>query len=150
MKTALLIPLILFVFQACTVPKSTQSAAQSASIIWEHYQEWKGTWYRYGGVSKSGVDCSGYIYKTFQECFSCKIPRTTQGQMQLGRQVGRAHLKAGDLIFFKTGRKQHHVGVYIANGKFTHASSSRGVIVSSLDNPYWRKHYLFAKRILTH
>lgn len=113
-----------------------------------HHKAWEGVWYRYGGTSKRGVDCSGYIYVTFKELFKMPVARTTRKQMRLGRRIDRAHLQAGDLIFFKTGYKQYHVGIYMDKGYFTHASSSKGVIRSSLKNPYWKRHYLFAKRIL--
>jgi len=111
--------------------------------------QWRGTPYRYGGLERSGVDCSGFVFRTYRDRFGIVLPRTTIAQTKLGTKVSRKELLPGDLVFFKTGEGEYglHVGIYDSNGKFIHASTSRGVIRSSLDNVYWRKTYWQARRI---
>lgn len=112
------------------------------------YQEWKNTPYRYGGLSRKGVDCSGLVMLFFRDQMNIALPRTTREQVKRGKKIAKGHYKAGDLVFFKTGRNQSHVGIYYKNNMFLHASYSKGVMLSSLDNPYWKKHYWQAMRIL--
>ncbi len=116
---------------------------------------YKGTPYRFGGCSKHGIDCSCYVMKLYERA-GIRIPRTVDAQKRGGKKVGRDDLKFGDLVFFKIGRKwqclwlckkdENHVGLYIGNGRFTHASVSKGVTVSRLDVGYWNERYSVAKR----
>ena len=111
--------------------------------------EWKSVNYRFGGLSKDGIDCSGFVYLTFRDKFDIELPRTTKQQLLSGQTIDdQADLKAGDLVFFKTGIWQRHVGIYLEQKKFLHVSTRKGVIISRLDNPYWRKKYWQAVRIL--
>lgn len=111
--------------------------------------QWHRTPYRYGGLDRNGVDCSGFVYLTFRDRFGIQVPRTTKQQTQLGSEISRNELMAGDLIFFKTGSGLNglHVGIYASNNEFIHASSSKGVIRSSLNNAYWRSAYWQARRL---
>lgn len=109
--------------------------------LYKQYRQWKATPYQYGGLSRDGIDCSGFVYITYKTRFGVKLPRSTSLQAKIGRPIYKHHLKAGDLVFFKTGRSVKHVGIYIEDGKFVHASKSRGVVISRLSNPYWKKHY---------
>ncbi|AWN15185.1 C40 family peptidase [Salinisphaera sp. LB1] len=111
------------------------------------YERWAGTPYRYGGQSRNGVDCSSFVRQTVDRVESYELPRTAVAQAQVGMSVPRRNLKAGDLVFFKTGAVSHHVGIYLGRGRFMHASSSQGVTISRLDNVYWRNHYWQARRI---
>lgn len=113
-----------------------------------HYAQWKGTPYKYNSISEHGIDCSGFMYITFKSQFGIDMPRSTSQQVKLGEPVARSELQIGDLVFFKTGRSGQHVGVYIGNSQFMHASTREGVIISSLDNGYWQKNYWTSKRIL--
>jgi probable lipoprotein NlpC len=113
----------------------------------EQLSEWYRVPNRVGGLSKSGVDCSGFAYLTYREYFGIKLPRTTRQQAQVGVGIGMADLKPGDLVFFRTGIYQRHVGMYTGKGRFIHASTSRGVMESRLDNPYWRRNYWKAVRV---
>lgn len=112
-----------------------------------HYTSWKGIRYRYGGLSRKGVDCSGFTLLTFKEVFGKSLPRTVREQVKKGKKVHRESLQPGDLVFFKTGVFQKHVGIYLEDDLFMHASFSRGVMISRLDNIYWDEHYWQAKRI---
>ncbi len=101
---------------------------------------WEGTPYRYGGTSQSGVDCSGFVGAVYRDVYRKTIPRTTGELEKAAKGVSKKQLKEGDLVFFDIdGKKNAHVGVYLINNKFVHASSSKGVIVSDLNNPYYQK-----------
>jgi len=113
----------------------------------QQYAHWEGTPYRYGGNSRRGVDCSGFIQQVYRGFADRHLPRTTRQQAELGRAVSWSELEPGDLVFFKTGFKQRHAGIYLGNGEFMHASTSRGVILSRLDNPYWADAWWMARRL---
>lgn len=123
------------------------NSAQVRAQLLKQLSEWKGVPYRYGGLSKKGVDCSGFIHLTFAEEFGIRLPRTTQTQSLKGVVVEQSELLPGDLIFFNTGFKQQHIGIYVGKKQFIHASSSRGVMLSRLDNPYWQDAYWHSRRI---
>ncbi len=112
-----------------------------------HYKQWKGVKYKYGGNSKKGIDCSAFVQNTYRDALKIKIPRTTKLQSQVGQEIGMADLQIGDLIFFKTGYKTRHVGIYIGGGEFMHASTKVGVTISSLDNPYYIKQIWKIQRV---
>lgn len=115
--------------------------------ILTQYQKWKGTDYKWGGTSHRGVDCSALMQHLFSDAAHLSLPRTTGEQIHRGVQVEEHRLKAGDLIFFQTGPNRRHVGVYIGNRQFIHASTSQGVTVSTLANDYWHSHFITARRI---
>ena len=111
----------------------------------QHYEGWRGTPYRYGGGSRQGIDCSGFVQLTFRRVLGIELPRTAAQQAQVGRRIAARQLAAGDLLFFDTG--QRHVGIYLANGKFMHASASRGVTTSSMRSPYWARTFRHSRRV---
>lgn len=121
--------------------------ALARDALHAQHREWAGAPYRLGGTSKAGVDCSGFVRQTFAQRFGLELPRTTEAQVQVGDVVERPHLVPGDLVFFQTGFRKLHVGIYVEEGRFLHASTSRGVKLSQLDNPYWREHYWHARRV---
>lgn len=125
-------------------PASADNSIKSA--LYAQYQEWRGTPYHYGGLSKRGIDCSGFVYTTFRDRFDRQLPRTTAGQARVGYAVPRHAVTAGDLVFFRTSTKGRHVGIYIEDGKFLHASTSEGVVLSNLEAHYWSAHYWKAQR----
>lgn len=112
------------------------------------YKEWEGVKYKFGGNSKKGIDCSAFIQKAYKQSLNIKIPRTTLHQSKIGKNIKKSQLQYGDLVFFKTGKNSRHVGIYVNNGKFMHASSSKGVTISRLDNIYFNKHYWKSTRII--
>ncbi|MDC9588718.1 NlpC/P60 family protein [Xenorhabdus sp. XENO-10] len=115
----------------------------------DQLDQWHNTPYRYGGMDRHGVDCSGFVYRTFYDRFNILLPRTTSEQTKLGSQISKDDLMPGDLVFFKTGSGKSglHVGIYDTNNEFIHASTSKGVIRSSLDNVYWRRVFWQARRM---
>ncbi|KAF0807334.1 NLP/P60 protein [Alcanivorax xiamenensis] len=119
------------------------------ALLSAQLREWEGTPYRLGGMTRKGVDCSGFVFLTFHDRLGVRLPRTTDQQARVGEKVAKDQLQTGDLVFFRTGRGVRHVGIYMNHGRFMHASTSRGVMISSLDNVYWRSHYWTARRIET-
>jgi cell wall-associated NlpC family hydrolase len=99
---------------------------------------WYGTKYKYGGITKAGIDCSGFCNVLYSEVYNKPIKRTTADIAKEITKVKKSSLREGDFVFFNISKKKNaHVGIYLANNKFVHASSSKGVIISSLDNPYY-------------
>ncbi|MDY7115993.1 NlpC/P60 family protein [Halomonas sp. SSL-5] len=112
------------------------------------HERWVGTPYRLGGTSRGGVDCSALVQNVFEETFRLSLPRTTGEQVSQGHPIARDELAPGDLVFFRPPGTYRHVGIYVGEGRFLHASSSRGVMISKLDNSYWRRHFWQARRAL--
>jgi len=115
----------------------------------EEIDEWYGTPYRYGGSSKNGIDCSAFSRTLSNDIFNVSLPRTAEQQYSYCDHIKKSQLKQGDLVFFHTtgGSRITHVGVYLQNGKFVHASTSAGVMISDLEDYYWRKAYRAAGRV---
>jgi hypothetical protein len=110
--------------------------------LYKFIDDWRGTKYRFGGMSKSGVDCSGFCNVLYAQVYSKKILRTTSELSKKINKKSRGNLKEGDFVFFNISRKKNsHVGIYLKNNRFVHASSSKGVVISSLENPYYEKTY---------
>lgn len=108
-----------------------------------------GTRYVSGGVSTNGFDCSGFTKYVFDK-IGIDLPHQSGSQYQMGTAVSRSEMRAGDLVFFNTsGKGVSHVGIYVGDGKFAHASSTRGVTISSLDDSYYVNRYVGAKRIMS-
>nr|WP_246386990.1 NlpC/P60 family protein [Litorivivens lipolytica] len=128
-------------------PVGPSDVSEVELALYQQHREWRGTEYLHGGLSKAGVDCSGFVYLTYRDRLGVTLPRTTQFQSRVGQQISVAQLQPGDLVFFKTGGKTRHVGIYVADNRFLHASKSRGVILSDLANPYWREVFWHARRI---
>lgn len=113
----------------------------------DFYDEWKNVKYRLGGNSKRGIDCSAFTQRAFKEKFDVKIPRTTRTQVKVGKRIDKSELELGDLVFFKTGKRDRHVGIYMGNGDFLHASI-KGVKFTKLDKPYYKKAYWTSRRVI--
>ena len=111
-------------------------------------RQWEGTPHRMGGASRRGMDCSGFVQRLYQDIFDQWIPRSTVLQVQSGQPIDRRQLRTGDLVFFKVPGKGRHVGIYLGQSEFAHASTSRGVIISSLEDRFWRQAYWTARRYL--
>ncbi len=110
---------------------------------------WLGVPYAYGGTSKSGVDCSGFVSKVYGK-FGVGLPRTSREMFEEGRSVTRKTILPGDLVFFTnaSGRGITHVGIFVGGTDFIHASTQKGVITSSLEDHYYRKYYVGARKII--
>lgn len=124
------------------------STAQIENIkLYEFIDEWYGVPYKYGGQSKSGVDCSGFINALYSDVYNKMIPRTASAIADEAKSISKSRINEGDIVIFNIqGKKHSHVGVYLLNGKFVHASSSKGLIISDLNTPYYQKAYSQAGR----
>jgi cell wall-associated NlpC family hydrolase len=109
--------------------------------------EWYGTRYRYGGTTKAGIDCSAFVQVMYLSALGMTLPRTARDQYKYSRIISATELKEGDLVFFNTRGGVSHVGIYLQNNKFVHASTSNGVTISDMFDPYYMKHFIGAGRI---
>ena len=114
----------------------------------EEYGRWKGTRHRLGGNDRNGIDCSGFVKAVYANLFNIDLPRTTKLQAKHGRPIALKKLKAGDLVFFKPPSYSRHVGIFLSQSEFFHASKNKGVTISKIDAHYWGKYYWTARRIL--
>lgn len=113
------------------------------------YKVWQGAPYRLGGSSLNGVDCSAFVQVAFHNALNMSLPRTTKQQVKIGAKLAYEEAQIGDLAFFKTSPNVRHVGVYVGNKQFMHASTSKGVIISRLDNPYWASKFWHFRRVIS-
>lgn len=131
---------------------SSSSSKKIKSII-KHAKTFSGTTYKYGGTTKKGMDCSGLVYTSFKK-ENIVLPRTSRTMATQGKAVSLKKVIVGDLLFFKTNKRKNvisHVGLVVETKgdiKFIHASTSRGVIISSLNEKYWNTSFAEARRVL--
>lgn len=146
-----LLVIILF-FSACGTKKritpSTTKAAQAATVmanlkskdLYRFITSWTGVKYRLGGLDKNGIDCSGFALLLEKEIYGLSLPRTSKDQALSIKERNISELKEGDLIFFSfMGNVVDHVGVYLNQNFFVHASTTRGVIVDDLNLPIYKQ-----------
>jgi lipoprotein Spr len=117
------------------------------NVLLQHVDEWYGTRYRYGGTTKSGIDCSAFVQAIYISAFAVSLPRTARDQYRQSRIISATEMKTGDLVFFNTTGGISHVGIYLQNNKFVHASTSQGVTVSDMFDPYYLKRFIGIGRI---
>jgi murein DD-endopeptidase / murein LD-carboxypeptidase len=124
-------------------------SATSNLKLYQFVYDWIGTPYRLGGTSKQGIDCSGFAYQLYSKVFNTVIGNNSRNIYSMVNPVNKDELDEGDLVFFKIGsRSITHMGVYMGNNKFAHASSSKGVMISDLNEPYWKRYYYQGGRML--
>jgi len=111
---------------------------------------WIGSPYRYGGNTRAGTDCSGMVQQVFLTVYGIALPRNSNEIANFSKRVRKTQLQVGDLVFFETSSRRtiNHVGVFLGNNKFIHSTTSRGVIVSDLDETYWKRTYARSGRVL--
>lgn len=132
-------------------PKNSNLKKEVSTVLKEA-KKFLGTPYKYGGTTKSGLDCSGLVINSF-DAIGFKMPRMSREQAQQGKEIRLRDVKEGDLVFFNTsGSSISHVGIVenVKNGEifFIHSSTSKGVIISSLEETYWNKRFVKATRVL--
>ncbi len=158
----LLVFIALILFTGCSTRTSKSSSTYKTNFssksnkeqinyndldkLYPYHNKWHQTPYKFGGFGSDGIDCSAFVQRAYFDLFGMKIPRTTKQQVLAGKKVSRANIKTSDLVFFKTGYNSRHVGIYLQHGDFIHASSSKGIIISNINDPYWKKRYWMVRR----
>ncbi|MHB0753968.1 C40 family peptidase [Polaribacter sp. M15] len=158
MKKIFFLLILSLVFNACSSSKKIAHASKKPKTkvdrIIASALQYKGVNYKFGGITRKGMDCSGLVYVVFGK-ENIQLPRISRNMAKMGRKISLKNIKKGDLVFFKINRRSNkinHVGLVtsIKNGVvyFIHSTSSRGVIVSSLSEKYWKKNFVKATTIL--
>ncbi len=165
--TVMLLPALISILSACTpmsriasephpsLNGNERSAGGDAAVsnvehrIRAEVAEWAGSPYVLGGTTANGIDCSAFVQSVYRDALNLPLPRTTREQVRTGKAVNRRDLRPGDLVFFRPPTKVRHVGIYLNDGEFAHASTSQGVTISDLDQEYWNRAYWTSRRILS-
>jgi len=132
-------------------PPSSEEKLQEEKIQ-EEMEKYLGIRYKRGGNSTKGFDCSGFVKQIYSEVFGIDLPHQSSEQNRSGvlTQVSSDELKTGDLVFFSAGRSKkgiNHVGIYLSDGKFIHSARTKGVVVSSLEDPHWKARLVSSRRL---
>ena len=150
----ILLILILLIGGNASAQKRKRKRAQDIQKVVDTAYTYKGTPYRYGGTSKSGIDCSALMQNSFASA-GYKIPRTSQAQSKYGKKIGWGGIKQGDIVFFKFKQKRekwYHSGMITSVSNdgiyFIHASTSKGVVVSDLNADYYKKNVKAFRRVI--
>lgn len=123
-------------------------SATSNVKLFQFVYDWIGTPYRFGGNSKRGIDCSAFTKELYTNVFNLTIKRSSRDIFSMVSPVGKDDLKEGDLVFFKIhSRSISHIGIYLGDGRFAHASM-KGVAISNLDDPYYSRYFYKGGRLL--
>lgn len=164
-RTIILIVSLLYILTGCktSAPSFNYQELARASIrlnmdidmednhhLYIAASQWLGTHYQNGGNSKRGVDCSGLTSQIYKEVYRKKLRRSADEQYRKNcNKISKSKLREGDLVFFHNGKRKKratHVGIYLKNNHFIHASTSQGVIISNLNEIYWRNHWISGGR----
>ena len=149
---------VIFSTTSCRVKKGVNSARKIEKTalsnipiqkdLKKEINSWLGTPYKYGGITKKGVDCSGFVNAIYQTVYDIDLPRTSKEIYSKAKAVKLQNIKEGDLIFFNyEGKGVSHVGIYLADNKYAHASASKGVVISDITDTYARKKIVGVGRI---
>jgi cell wall-associated NlpC family hydrolase len=112
-------------------------------LLWE-VTSWMGTPYRFGGNSRQGADCSGFVQQVYRSVYDYSLPRSADEMARYSSRLRQRRLNEGDLVFFRTKRRKiSHVGIYLGQGYFIHVSTSRGVMVNHLDETYYSRTFAY-------
>ena len=155
MKNLLPLIALVLVLTSCGSSKKTYTASNTqADRIVNQAEAFSGTPYKWGGTTRGGMDCSGLIYVAFQK-ENVALPRVSRDMATQGKAIKKSAVRKGDLVFFKTNKNKNtinHVGLVTQVNAgviyFIHATSSRDVLTSSLEENYWKSAYSQARRVL--
>lgn len=152
---------------SATTPKKNETSVKSSYIVdkyatqlkvdkkdikdeklYTFIDEWYAAPYKYGSAEKTGTDCSGFANKLYESVYGKKIARSSKEIYATSKEIELKNLREGDFVFFKIESKNiSHVGVYLQNNKFVHASTKKGVIINDLDEAYYKKYFFAGGRI---
>ncbi len=163
MRNILILLLIISSFSSCKSSKISKKSSSTKTVIKsnskaeniiEYANQFKGVRYKWGGTTKKGMDCSGLVFESFK-AYDIFLPRISRDMAKRGNKISLKNVVKGDLLFFKTGNRRNsinHVGLIVSiknkNIQFIHATSSKGVITSWLNEDYWHKAFFEARNIL--
>lgn len=136
--------------KSSTKGSKSDNDVKVANALVKEANKWLGVPYRYGGKSRSGTDCSGFVMTIFNDVADVKLPRDSRSQEAYCRHIDAKNMQPGDLVFFSGkggGSSVGHVGMYVGDNSIIHASTSRGVIISNLDENYYKNHYYSSGRV---
>lgn len=133
-------------FKYAIILDTAVEAITNARLV-SFLEHWYGTPYRFGGIDKQGIDCSAFCSMLMDSVYGIVLPRTAKSQYEMGVKIRKQQLEQGDLVFFNTTGGISHVGVFLANNKFVHAATSNGVVISDLDDMYYKRRYIGASRV---
>lgn len=151
-----------------TKPTAAELAASRDSLTYHYYAQtlglhlafdenkdllrtvtdWIGTPYSYGSNSRKGTDCSGFVTRVFHEVYGINLIHSSRAMFSNTKRVAKSEMETGDLVFFRRGKGPiYHVGIYLKDGKFAHSACNGGVMVSSLNQPYYHRNFYAAGRV---
>lgn len=117
--------------------------------LYQYIDDWMGIPHQLGGQDRRGIDCSAFANQLVREVYGKELPRTAEDMSKIVKRKYENQLREGDLVFFKFGgRRFDHVGIYLGNSRFVHVSTSKGVIISNLKDPWYYKYFLRAGSVL--
>lgn len=149
-KTASVLLAAILLFGLAGNLEARAASPKAVTPLMEMVNDLLGIRYKYAGTTTKGFDCSGFTSYVFEHLFGVNLNRSSKDQATQGVKVAKDKLREGDLVFFKTnGKSISHVGIYIGNNQFAHASTSKGITITSMDDKYYKKRYVTARRILT-
>ena len=130
------------------VPVSLQGVKTDEGGLRKAAESWLGVSYSFGGQSRSGIDCSGFVRRIFADVYGMRLPHNSSAMYKLGKDVSRSDLQPGDVVFFQNFGFIDHSGIYMGKNWFIHSASSVGVAYSALNAPYFGEHYAGARRLV--
>lgn len=134
--------------EAVNKKEIARAAPKKATDLESFVKPWLGTRYKLGGTSKSGIDCSGYVMVIYKQFYGIALDHHAEAiyKDSRGKKVSRGDLQEGDLVFFGDFWGISHIGIYLKGDRFTHASTSKGVMISPMSDKYWSPKYKGARR----
>lgn len=129
-------------------PLGLQYSPSDNHALYEAINSWLGVPYKYGGTDRSGIDCSAFVGTIYKQIYGVTLHRTANDMLRDVSLISKSQLREGDILFFTNSKgKVSHVGIYLKDQLFAHASTTNGVSVSRLDNTYWTKHFYKGGRV---
>lgn len=134
--------------QALTKALGIESSPSDNADLYSTVNSWLGVPYKYGGNDRNGIDCSAFVGIVYRQVYGINLHRTSNDMLRDVDLIGKSQLREGDILFFTNSKgKVSHVGIYLKDGLFAHASTSNGVSVSRLEDKYWQNHFYKGGRV---